>query len=669
MLNKNFPSCGLTYFWFINDYCDDIAVDKQIDEFVKKGFKTVCIHPRDGLMLPYGGTDWFDFLTKTAKKLKKNGIEIWLYDDSPYPSGNAGGKIVLEHPEFRAKKIVMHKIDKTNIKDEKVWFFPANGKLLLCATFSEDGEFISDYTENVGLIAHTWSHLKNWDSRWYYPATPLYICDRAMCNKQEYALNIENISNSNSLFAFTIEEVESARWGTFVDTLNIDATKEFIRITHDKYFENLSEMFGKEITAIFSDEVSYKGHTPYCDNLFKEFQKIYGYDLKLRLYDIFSEQNSLKAQQTRIDYRQYLGDRLKKCWFEPISKWCKKHNLALVGHVSPEDDIVSQTQNVSNLFPIQKEFALGGLDLIIPAVGDANHPMINIGVLGAVSVAQQTKKVGVMCEMLACSSHDFPPEMAQKIILWQTVMGVTTPVIHGAFLSVRDERLSECPPDFGPWTKFGECLSKLNKSIQEVQSIMIGAKQIAPIAILWPIKSFLVKNAWWQAEDNGLRQEFNMFILKCLQNQLGIQLLDEEDFHKTKIRNGKVCIGNAKYSQIIIPPSLIWSEKTWSLLEEYQNNNIDIFQYGTQPKYLKGVDKIKELDNQPFAKLSENKLIKNINITSLDKDNIRVTKWEKDKKIFYTLFYLGKGECEARCLGEKLLLSSEKITVLCEKKG
>ncbi|MCX6983582.1 MAG: hypothetical protein NT118_02365 [Lentisphaerae bacterium] len=104
----NFPPRGLTYFWFLNDRCEDSLIDKQIEEFSKARISTVCLHPREGLLLPCGSTDWFDFIRRTALKLAAKGIGIWLYDEDPYPSGNAGGRIILDHPEFIAKKIVMH---------------------------------------------------------------------------------------------------------------------------------------------------------------------------------------------------------------------------------------------------------------------------------------------------------------------------------------------------------------------------------------------------------------------------------------------------------------------------------------------------------------------------------------------------------------------------------
>jgi hypothetical protein len=53
-----------------------------------------------------------------------------------------------------------------------------------------------------------------------------------------------------------------------------------------------------------------------------------------------------------------------------------------------------------------------------------------------------------------------------KIVNWQTVMGVTTPVIHGAYSSTEGHRLIDAPPDFGPLSPRWEGLNRLSRHLQ-----------------------------------------------------------------------------------------------------------------------------------------------------------------------------------------------------------
>ncbi|MCX6983581.1 MAG: hypothetical protein NT118_02360, partial [Lentisphaerae bacterium] len=215
--------------------------------------------------------------------------------------------------------------------------------------------------------------LKNWDSRWYYPATPLYVSDRAMADVPEYAIKTGSIPDKQILVAFTVEAVPNSKWNFNADTLNPKATEKFIEYTHEKYFQCVGDMFGKEITAIFTDEAKYYGETPWTPGLFEDFQEDYVYDLKLRLFDLFSDIETPESIRTKLNYREWCGRRFEQAWLKPISTWCKKHKLKLVGHMSPEDDHVAQALTLSNLMPLQKHLSLAGLDLIIPAVGDTKH--------------------------------------------------------------------------------------------------------------------------------------------------------------------------------------------------------------------------------------------------------------------------------------------------------
>src|SRR6185369_5482810 len=131
----------------------------------------------------------------------------------------------------------------------------------------------------------------------------------------------------------------------------------------------------------------------------------------------------------------------------PVSQWCQQHGIQLVGHISPEDDPSEQSARIGNLFPTLKHFSMPGHDLIIPAVGDAKHPLINIGVTTTASARQQLGKNDVMAEILGASGLDLTGAEAAKILGWQVMSGVTIPVIHAAFSTTLGLRLLDAPPD------------------------------------------------------------------------------------------------------------------------------------------------------------------------------------------------------------------------------
>ena len=78
MGDRLFHKPGLIYLWALNDACSDATIDSMIDAFAKANVSAVCLHPRPGLLKPYGGDAWFDFITRTVDRCADKGLDVWL---------------------------------------------------------------------------------------------------------------------------------------------------------------------------------------------------------------------------------------------------------------------------------------------------------------------------------------------------------------------------------------------------------------------------------------------------------------------------------------------------------------------------------------------------------------------------------------------------------------
>jgi hypothetical protein len=223
--------------------------------------------------------------------------------------------------------------------------------------------------------------------------------------------------------------------------------------------------------------------------------------------------------------------------------------------------------------------------LIIPAVGDRNHPLINIGVLSATSVAQQHNKPGVMSESLACSGLKFTAEEAGRILRWQLMMGVTTPVVHCAYNSVEGLRLTEAPPDFGPASSRWEGMVRLNRELAGLQAVIRDATQIAPVAVVWPIRSFAALPPAGFTADSPLRNELVRLIQLGLDRQVGLQLLDEADLWRGELADRHLRLGKASYSHVVLPSCVVLHARTIGKLREAAAAGVTVLRAGQPPKW------------------------------------------------------------------------------------
>ena len=661
-----FPPLGLTYFWFLNDECNPAHIDKMIASFAAANVSCVCLHPRAGLLLPYGGDDWFAFIRETAQKCVAAGLGVWLYDEDPYPSGNAGGWITIEHPEYRALAIERH-VAEPGMKAGENFCFPA-GKLLWAGIVpaADDPENADDMTSRVGVLRREWRTLVPWDSRWYYPATPLYHCDRSETYEPEFGLRVPEIPAGAALEAFVARPPGADNpWGALHDSLNPETTKLFLERTHERYYQELGDLFGSEITAIFTDEPKYFDRFPWTAGLFEAFTNAYGYDLRPRLSHLFNESQDPAACLTRIHYREWCGERFEAAWLQPVAEWCRAHKLALVGHISPEDDPVQQANYITNLFPLHKHFDLTGLDLIIPAIGDADHLILNVGIVTAVSVAQQREKIGVMSESLACAGLDFTAPEAARILRWQTAMGLTTPVVHGAFSSTEGHRLIDAPPDYGPLSSRWEGMAPIAEELSPIQERLLGATQAAPVAILWPIRSFQAEGKDWQAEAGGLRRELLMLLHRCLERHVGVHFLDEGDLPDAELADGALRLGQAAYSVVLIPSCTVLHQDSLDRLQQLHEAGLRVYLAGDAPRCAQQDNAIVEAELSWLERRSPETVADDLpRAFEIQSKDIRCTVWQQQDQAFALLYNLGEAKAELQIEEHHIILEPQALAMV-----
>jgi len=626
-MRECFPPRGLVFFWFLNDDCQAGKLRRQIRAFAEANVGAVVLHPRSGLLVPYGGRDWFELVRWLVDECVRAGVVPWLYDEDPYPSGSAGGWIAAERPDLVARGI--ERFEAPQGRAGEPFVFPA-GKLVWAGLVPSAGSKQSpvDLTDAVGVVRRHWE-VSPWDSRWYYPAAPRYDCPRSDAYYPEFALRRPHIPNGWKLVAFVARPVgRDSIWGSIADSLNPEATRIYISRTHEQYARWLGSRLGRDVPAIFTDEPKYHASVPWTEGLFENFADRYGYDLRPRLEHLFSPSRVPHAMLTRLHFREWCGRRFVEAWLKPVSDWCREHDLALVGHISPEDDPVQQAACVGNLLPLHRYFDLVGLDLIVPAVGDRRHAILNVGVTSAASAAQQMKKAGVLSETLGCSGLN--PRMADvaRILAWQVVSGVSTIVVHGAFASTLGLRKFDAPPDFGPDSPRWKGICEIGRDLEPFMAIARNVRQVAPVAILWPIRSFCADSTGWLAEDTGLRKDFNDLLLACLESQTGVHILDEEALWSATLDHGapRSCeaevrsrartrgrarppepslrIGRARYSVILVPSVSVLHRKTMDRLRELRRAGLPVYAAGREPRWTYDGREIRKRSERPWTPIA-----------------------------------------------------------------
>jgi hypothetical protein len=109
----NPPAAYRTMPFFVwNGEVNEADIDKHLAEYKAQGMGGLFVHPRVGLITPYLSERWFELYRYLVDKAKRMGMEVWIYDEDPYPSGVAGGLVPAAMPESynEGSGLVLHKL-------------------------------------------------------------------------------------------------------------------------------------------------------------------------------------------------------------------------------------------------------------------------------------------------------------------------------------------------------------------------------------------------------------------------------------------------------------------------------------------------------------------------------------------------------------------------------
>ena len=191
---KKIPETGIYPFWFWNGQIKEEEILRQLELMKNSGCRGAVIHARKGNKIPYLSERWFELVRCACCHAGKKGLKIWIYDEDGYPSGNAGGRVQALHPELMQKSLL----------------FQYEG------TDPEQPAFAAYDSESYQRLDET------------------------------------RVPANTPALRFHLKELAA-----HVDTLNPLAAELFLKITHERYYQELHDFFGSVIEAFYTDDVSF----------------------------------------------------------------------------------------------------------------------------------------------------------------------------------------------------------------------------------------------------------------------------------------------------------------------------------------------------------------------------------------------------------------------------
>lgn len=151
----------------------------------------------------------------------------------------------------------------------------------------------------------------------------------------------------------------------------------------------------------------------------------------------------------RYHYHDHVTERFTRAFADNVGAWCKKHNIALTGHMMEEPTLRSQTAALGEAMRAYRSFELPGIDMLCDSHEYTTAKQ-------AQSASHQFGREGVMSELYGVTSWSFDFRRHKLQGDWQAALGITLRVPHLSWVSMKGEAKRDYPASINyqsPWYK------------------------------------------------------------------------------------------------------------------------------------------------------------------------------------------------------------------------
>ncbi|MGC9468458.1 MAG: glycosyl hydrolase [Anaerolineae bacterium] len=528
---------GFYPFWFWNDTLSADEVRWQVLEMAEKGIRGFFIHPRQGLGQPYLSESFFQMVDVALAVAKETGLTVHLYDEYPYPSGVAGGEVVLGDPRFHATQLVqrIYELDAGSVR-----LTLPRGQVLSCMAYPVvDGEAVwehgLDLRSHVGMVLTRDSYnemgLTQYNRKRYFASDPAPTLVTTLppltdLPAEGYRLYV----------SVQVEVTHHKYWGSFVDVLNPEAVRRFIELTHERYRTRYEDQFGGAIVSIFADETA----PGWSDRLPDAFEEASGYDLIANLPAL---QDPAHPDHARVsyDFGRLRYDTFCQTFEAQISSWCREHGLAYAGEKPSVRMAQLRYMDIPGCEPGHTKAG---------AKPDWLQARLRSNAKAAASAAYFYDKLGALCECYHSTGWSATLQDAKTIADGLLLAGIRYLVPHGFFYSTHGLRKHDAPPTFFFQMPFWPLFGRLSAYVDRIADAFEDTHIEAEILVVDPGGALPLH------EDRSLDpylQAYEDLLWELMRAHLDFHIVDTNILEEGELDEGAVRVSDLTARVVVVP--------------------------------------------------------------------------------------------------------------------
>jgi len=466
-LKKDFVSPDMIYapfiFWFWDEPLKTEKMAEMSRVLASQGFNPGYAHGRSSMVglpdLPANewlGDAWFSAFGAALSEAEKKKCYLGYCDEYWWPSFQAHGRVLKEHPELKAESLNWQLIDAAGGADVQV---PAS-------YFAVAAQVATPGTNETAVIRSATLKVIGAGEPFVWKAP-------AEGSWRVYAFN---------------KYFKSGVDGGAVNAIDARLAKAFIKIALEPYAQRMGDKLGKSIPGDFIDhEGDYGRQLAWSDTLDSRFKERHGRDIRLALPLMVNTDVEGLYAKIRWEWFDLVSD-LYAATFQEITDWHEQRGMYTTAHVW-EEGVSMQVHTVGDHMKILRALTMPAQDCLgkkalqvhdfkeIVSVAEFQNTRAATELMGAGAFGSEGNGAG---KSLPWSN--FTPTFLKQAVNAVTAWGMSHVIPHGVFTS-RKLTGNPWPPDWyseNPmfpymhlWTDFTRRASYVNSMGHAVPDVLV----------------------------------------------------------------------------------------------------------------------------------------------------------------------------------------------------
>lgn len=310
----------------------------------------------------------------------------------------------------------------------------------------------------------------------------------------------------------------------------------------EKFFQRFEDRFpgetGKGINFFFSDELSFRLHTPIWNDTFaQEFQRRKGYDIRPHLAALFVHTGP-ETPRVRLDYNDVMVSLSEEHYFRPLYEWHQSRGMTFgCDHGGRGKDVAE----FGDYFRTQRWNQGPGCD----------QPLLSQDVIKnkvASSIAHLYQRPRVWLEGFHSSGWGTSSADIADAVFGNFVMGQNLLTLHGLYYTTRGGWWEWAPPCNHFRMPYWQHIDPLMQSVQRLSYLLSQGHHRCDVAVLYPVEPVV-------AGTDGQEAVAAAFAAgEALYNAgIDFDFIDYESLARSTINDGRLTVAGEEYRVLVLP--------------------------------------------------------------------------------------------------------------------